>query len=144
MAGQLGAEDRDEGQGTGEGDGQRTVQSAGIESYVLDSWTRPNQRFLSEIISVESHNRAEGGKCTKFACNDEGARVEGVKDGHVVVLPLEETHQLFVTQQLVALIGQMLHEFQKALEVVPGVKERNGQKEMLRKYVLKTQRLLKI
>lgn len=106
MAGQLGAEDWDVGQGTGEGDGQRSVQSAGIESYVLDSWIRSNERFLSKIISVASHNRTAMLRCrgsgpsggrTKFACHNEGARVEGVKDGQVIVLPLEETHQLFVT-----------------------------------------------
>lgn len=37
------------------------------------------------------------GGLTKFACHNEGARVESVKDGQVIVLPLEETHQLFVT-----------------------------------------------
>lgn len=44
MAGQLGAEDRDVGERTGQGDGQRSVQSARMESYVLDSWTRSKER----------------------------------------------------------------------------------------------------
>lgn len=105
MAGQLGVEDWDVGQRTGEGDGQRSVQSAGIESYVLDSWIRSNERFLSKIISVARNNHTAMLRCrdsdqsggrTKFPSHNEGARVEAIKDGHVIVLPLEETHQLFV------------------------------------------------
>lgn len=77
-----------------------------MESYVLESWTRSNERFLSVITSVASHNDAAMPRCrgsglsgrrTKFAGHNEGARVEGVKDGDVIVLPLEKTHQLFVS-----------------------------------------------
>lgn len=37
---QLGAEDRDVGEWTGQGDGRRTVQSARIESYVGDTCSK--------------------------------------------------------------------------------------------------------
>lgn len=39
MVGQLGAEDRNVGDRTWEGNGQRTVQRARIESYVRDTWS---------------------------------------------------------------------------------------------------------
>lgn len=96
MAGQLGSEDRDVGQRTGQGDGQRSVQSAGMECYVPDSWTRSNARFLSGAKTPRFRGSGLSVRCTKFAGHDEGARVEGIKDGEVIVLPSEKTHQRFV------------------------------------------------
>lgn len=46
MVGQLGAEDWDVGDGAGESDGQRTVQSARIESYVADTWSKSRVKCM--------------------------------------------------------------------------------------------------
>lgn len=40
MVRQLGAEDWDVRDWAGESDGQRTVQCAGIESYIVDTWSK--------------------------------------------------------------------------------------------------------
>lgn len=50
MVGQLRAEDWDVGDGTGERDGQRTVQSAGIESYILDTWRKSRGKMHEMFV----------------------------------------------------------------------------------------------
>lgn len=47
MVGQLGAEDWHVGHRAGEGDRQRAVQSAWVESYVTDPWGK------SRVKSIE-------------------------------------------------------------------------------------------
>lgn len=44
VVGQLGAEDWDVGDGAGERDGQRAVQSAWIESYIVDTWSTSREK----------------------------------------------------------------------------------------------------
>lgn len=46
MVGQLGVEDWDVGQWAGESDGQRTIQRARIESYVVDTWSKSRGKCM--------------------------------------------------------------------------------------------------
>ena len=55
---------------------------------------------------------------TEFACEDEGAGVEGVDDGHVVVLRPEEGQQVLVGQELSALVGQVVHELEEITKAI--------------------------
>lgn len=44
VVGQLRAENWDVGDRAGESDGQRAIQSAGIESYIVDTWSKAREK----------------------------------------------------------------------------------------------------
>lgn len=52
VVGQLGAEDWDVGEWAGKSNGQRTVQSARIESYVLDTWNESKVKHMGLAVDI--------------------------------------------------------------------------------------------
>lgn len=89
---QLGVEDRDVRQGTGKANGKRSIEGSWVERHIPQA---------------------------QEASQQEGAGVEGIQHGHVERLPPQRVHQLRVTQDQVAVVGQVSHEVQEAAEIAP-------------------------
>lgn len=52
MVRELGAEDWNRGDGAGQSDGERTVQTAGVERNILDTWRMPRERSNQQILKL--------------------------------------------------------------------------------------------
>ena len=71
---------------------------------------------VRNIVAISYYDKVFA--LTEFACEDEGARVEGVDDGHVVVLRPEEGQQVLIGQELSALVGQVVHELEEITKAI--------------------------